>query len=70
MYINSLDESKKPRNDVVNRAAVILRAMPYEDLQRAVVLFGYSTSEWDAPDEDIVNNNFEQLVKLAESLEK
>ena len=69
-YNISQEDMKAMCKDVVNRAAVILRAIPYEDLQRAVVLFGYSTSEWDAPDEDIVNNNFEQLVKLAESLEK
>ena len=49
--------------------AVIMQAMPYEELQRAVVLFGYSTSEWDAPDDEIVKEDFAKLVELAENLE-
>lgn len=68
-YNISQEDMKVMCKDAVNRAAVIMQAMPYEELQRAVVLFGYSTSEWDAPDDEIVKEDFAKLVELAENLE-
>lgn len=67
-YNISQEDMKAMCKSAVNRAEVILRAMPYEELQRAVVLFGYSTSEWDAPDEEEVNMRFEHLVDAAENI--
>lgn len=67
-YNISQDDMKAMCKDAVNRAAVIMQAMPYEELQRAVVLFGYSTSKWDAPDEEIVSEDFNKLVELAKNL--
>lgn len=68
-YNISQEDMKAMCKDAVNRAAVIMRAMPYEELQRAVVLFGYSTSEWDEPDDEIVKEDFAKLVELAENLD-
>ena len=39
-----------------------------KELQKAVVLFGYSTSEWDAPDEEMVKTHFDHLVEIAKNL--
>ena len=67
-YDISQEDMKAMCKDAVNRAAVIMQAMPYEELQRAVVLLGYSTSEWDAPDEEKVNADFNRIVELAQNI--
>ena len=67
-YNISQEDMKAMCKSAVNRAEVILRAMPYEELQRAVVLLGYSTSEWDAPDEEKVNADFNRIVELAQNI--
>lgn len=45
-YNISQKDMKAMCKDTVNRAVAILRATPYEELQLAVVLYVYSTSEW------------------------
>ena len=51
--------------EAVNRAAVLEKVLADEELKKALILYGYSTGKWDAPDADSVDTKLKEFVDMA-----
>ena len=67
-YNISQDEIREMCKKAVNRAAVLEQVLSDDKLKKALVLYGYSSCEWDAPDVDNVKAKLEDFAELARNI--
>lgn len=67
-YKISQDDVRDMCREAVNRSAVLLEAMKSEELKKAFVIHGYSTEEWDAPNQEKVAEMHKFLKAAAEAI--
>ena len=63
-YNISQDDMRDMCKEAVNRSAVLEQMFNDEELKKALVLYGYSTNEWDAPDSKEVALKLQQLYNI------
>ena len=67
-YNISQDEIREMCKEVVDRAAVLEQVLGDEKLKIALVLYGYSSLGWDAPDPDRVKAKLQDFAEMAENI--
>lgn len=63
-YNISQDDMRDMCKEAVNRSAVLEQMFNDEELKKALILYGYSTNEWDAPDSKEVALKLQQLYNI------
>ena len=67
-YNISQEDIREMCKEAVNRAAVLERVLGDEELKKALLLYGYSTQMWDAPDAGSVEEKLKEFADLAEHI--
>ena len=62
------DDIRAMCKEAVDRAAVLEQVLSDDKLKKALVLYGYSSCEWDAPDVDNVKAKLEDFAELARNI--
>ncbi|MCQ2485332.1 MAG: hypothetical protein MJ168_08370 [Clostridia bacterium] len=63
-YNISQDDMRDMCKEAVNRSAVLEQMFNDEELKKALIFYGYSTNEWDAPDSKEVALKLQQLYNI------
>ena len=64
----SQDDVREMCREAVDRAAVLEQVLGDEKLKKALVLYGYSSLEWDAPDSDKVKAKLQDFAEMAKNI--
>ena len=67
-YNISQEDMKEMCKEAVNRSAVLERVLKEPNLTKALVLYGYSSQQWDAPDESEVDAMIQKFNESAKNL--
>lgn len=67
-YNISQDEIREMCKEAVDRAAVLEQVLGDKKLKKALVLYGYSSLEWDAPDSDKVKAKLQDFAEMAKNI--
>lgn len=67
-YNISQDDMKEMCKEAVNRAAVLERVLRDLNLTKALVLYGYSSQNWDSPDESEVDDMIQKFTESEKNL--
>ena len=62
------DEIREMCKEAVDRAAVLEQVLGDEKLKKTLVLYRYSSLEWDAPDSDKVQAKLQDFAEMAKNI--